>query len=90
MYSFQKKLYFSCYIHIRKISIRSKKYLRSRKLEKLKDRKISMIVGTRTVANLAWSRLRGGNKEEGNARDLVARKTGGQLLPSGFIGNKYF
>lgn len=44
----------------------------------------------RPVANLAWSRLRGGNKEEGNARDLVARKTGGQLLPSGFIGNKYF
>lgn len=55
MYSFQKKLYLSCCISTRKTFLFSKfpsdpkKYLRSRKLEKLKDRKISMIVGTRTV-----------------------------------------
>lgn len=43
----------------------------------------------RPIANLASSRVRGGNKEEGNARDLVARKPG--PTPSlGFIGNKYF
>lgn len=60
-------------------------HLQIGKIERFDD---SCVV-FRPIANLASSRVRGGNKEEGNARDLVARKPG--PTPSlGFIGNKYF
>lgn len=87
MYSFQKsflyplgKFLFPKFPSDRNIS--------SHQIGKIERSDDSCVV-FRPIANLASSRVRGGNKEEGNARDLVARKPG--PTPSlGFIDNKYF